>query len=269
MRQKVHFDRNLLKKAVKHAMNDLKEKYAGILLSAHAIKIQSYAPDLARTIAGLILSSNDTKFQGECISLLGLQPQDLGKEKVEDCIKGKIIAVIRRNDRKPQRNREAAPFLFEDESNEVELLDEDEDDEEYDAVDISSIMSKKVTLKSSDRKAFEVEENVAFQSKTIEHLIKKTSVPMMASIPLPVVTANILGKVIEYCRKHVDDSNMKEDDAVAREDLKKWDAEFVKVDAATLLDLIEAAQNLDIKSLLELTSHALAEMVVKASYRNI
>ncbi|PIA61929.1 hypothetical protein AQUCO_00200134v1 [Aquilegia coerulea] len=136
MRQKIHFDRNLLKKAVKLAMDDLKEKYAGILLSAHAIKIQNYAPDLARTIAGLILSSNDTKFQGECISLLGLPPQDMDKEKVEDCIKGKITAVIRTNDRKPQRKREAAPFLFEDESNEAEYLDEDEDDEEYDTMDI-------------------------------------------------------------------------------------------------------------------------------------
>ncbi|PSR84839.1 Type 2 DNA topoisomerase 6 subunit B-like [Actinidia chinensis var. chinensis] len=112
--QKTRLDRTLTRKAVKLALNDLKEKNTGALLSAHALKIRSYAPDLSRTIAGLILSSKDTDFQGECLSLLGLQPQEILGKNVEDCINKRLISAIEMNDRKPQRRREAAPFLFED-----------------------------------------------------------------------------------------------------------------------------------------------------------
>lgn len=108
-------DRNLIKKVVKLALDDLKEKHSGLLLSAHAVKICSYAPDLASTIAGIILSSDDSDFQTECISLLGLlQSPEIEGETIEDCIKEKIISVIEMNDRKTEKSKEAAPFLFGD-----------------------------------------------------------------------------------------------------------------------------------------------------------
>ncbi|GLU21627.1 hypothetical protein SLE2022_377560 [Rubroshorea leprosula] len=107
-------DRNLIKKAVKLALDDLKERHCGLLLSSHARKICSYAPDLARTIAGLIVSSNDSHFQRECISLLGLHGQNVASGTIEDCVKEKIMAVIETNDRKPQKSKETAPYLFED-----------------------------------------------------------------------------------------------------------------------------------------------------------
>uniref|UniRef100_F6HHV3 Type 2 DNA topoisomerase 6 subunit B-like n=1 Tax=Vitis vinifera TaxID=29760 RepID=F6HHV3_VITVI len=111
--RKTELDRNLIKKAVKLALDDLKAKYTGLLLSAHALKICSYAPDLARSITGLILSSSDSDFQKECLSLLGLQSQEVEGGIVEDRIKEKIISVVEINDRKPQRSREAPSFLFE------------------------------------------------------------------------------------------------------------------------------------------------------------
>ncbi|KAA3477450.1 type 2 DNA topoisomerase 6 subunit B-like isoform X1 [Gossypium australe] len=108
-------DRHLIRKGVKLALDDLKEKHTGLLLSAHAVKICSYAPDLASSIAGIILSSNDLKFRSKCSSLLELsQSQEIGKQTVEDRIKEKIISVIETNDRKPEKIKEAAPFLFED-----------------------------------------------------------------------------------------------------------------------------------------------------------
>ena len=76
-------------------------------------QICSYAPDLARSITGLILSSSDSDFQKECLSLLGLQSQEVEGGIVEDRIKEKIISVVEINDRKPQRSREAPSFLFE------------------------------------------------------------------------------------------------------------------------------------------------------------
>ncbi|XVF02471.1 hypothetical protein REPUB_Repub04eG0178200 [Reevesia pubescens] len=127
---KIQHDRHLIRKAVKFALDDLKEKQTGLLLSAHAVKICSYAPDLASTIAGLILSSNDSDFQRECISLLGLfQSQEIGGEAIEDCIKEKIISVIEMNDRKPEKSKEVAPFLFEDDCPQDPYFEEYEEGE--------------------------------------------------------------------------------------------------------------------------------------------
>ncbi|PIA26051.1 hypothetical protein AQUCO_10000015v1 [Aquilegia coerulea] len=120
-------------------------------------------------------------------------------------------------------------------------------------------MAKKVTLRSSDHKTFEVEEAVVFQSQTIKEIIQKPAVPLLAYIPLPNVRADILAKVIEYCKKQVDKSSTKkEDDAVDREDL---DAEFFKVDLLTLCDLLCAANQLQIQSLLDQTSQTIADQV--------
>ncbi|KAF3786111.1 SKP1-like protein 1A [Nymphaea thermarum] len=94
---------------------------------------------------------------------------------------------------------------------------------------------KTVTLKSSDGEVFEVEEAVAKESQTISHMIEDGCAD--SGIPLPNVTSKILAKVIEYCKKHVD-AQKSGDDKIQEEELKAWDAEFVKVDQATLFDLI-------------------------------
>jgi hypothetical protein len=114
-KQKDRSDQTLTRKALKLALDDLKKKNAGVLLSAHANKIRSYAPDLAKTLAGLILSSNDSNFKEECIALLGLNCEGTGSEMVEECIKERITSVIELNDRRPQGSKEAETFLFEDE----------------------------------------------------------------------------------------------------------------------------------------------------------
>nr|GEV09613.1 SKP1-like protein 1B [Tanacetum cinerariifolium] len=65
--------------------------------------------------------------------------------------------------------------------------------------------------------------------------------------------------VIEYCKKHVEAP--KTEDKVVEEDLKSFDTNFVKVDQGTLFDLIMAANYLNIKSLLDLTCQAVADMI--------
>ncbi|KAK7406845.1 hypothetical protein VNO78_08479 [Psophocarpus tetragonolobus] len=117
--------------------------------------------------------------------------------------------------------------------------------------------ARKITLKSSDGEAFEVDEAVALESQTIKHMIEDDCAD--SGIPLPNVTSKILAKVIEYCKKHVEASTP--DDKPSDEDLKAWDADFVKVDQATLFDLILAANYLNIKSLLDLTCQTVADMI--------
>lgn len=97
--------------------------------------------------------------------------------------------------------------------------------------------TRKITLKSCDGETFEVEELVVLESQTIKHMVEDDCADSV--IPLPNVTSKILAKVIEYCKKHVDSPKSSEsNDRQVDEELKTWDAEFVKVDQATLFDLI-------------------------------
>ncbi|XP_058114714.1 SKP1-like protein 1A [Magnolia sinica] len=119
--------------------------------------------------------------------------------------------------------------------------------------------SKKVTLKSSDGE-FMIDEVVALESQTIKHMMKDDCADN--GIPLPNVTNKILSKVIEYCKKHVEAAASKNpDDHSSDEELKAWDLDFVKVDQATLFDLILAANYLNIKSLLDLTRQTVINMI--------
>ncbi|KAL8466807.1 hypothetical protein ACS0TY_035750 [Phlomoides rotata] len=127
---------------------------------------------------------------------------------------------------------------------------------------------KKIVLRSSDGEVFDVPEVVAVESQTIKHMIEDDCADNV--IPLPNVTGKILSKVIEYCKRHVDaaasSTAAKADEKVATnpvtdEDLKAFDADFVKVDQATLFDLILAANYLNIKSLLDLTCQTVADMI--------
>jgi len=96
---------------------------------------------------------------------------------------------------------------------------------------------KRVKLKSSDDEMFEVEEAVAFESQAVKNMIEDTG--MDHPIPLPNVSSKILAKVIEYCKYHVDNQKASDDKPATSEDeIKAWDLDFVKVDQATLFDLI-------------------------------
>ncbi|CAK9235515.1 unnamed protein product [Sphagnum troendelagicum] len=119
---------------------------------------------------------------------------------------------------------------------------------------------KRVKLKSSDDEMFEVEEAVAFESQAVKNMIEDTG--MDHPIPLPNVSSKILAKVIEYCKYHVDNQKSTDDKPATPEDeIKAWDQDFVKVDQATLFDLILAANYLNIKNLLDLTCQTVADMI--------
>ncbi|VVB00830.1 unnamed protein product [Arabis nemorensis] len=115
--------------------------------------------------------------------------------------------------------------------------------------------SKRIVLKSSDGQMFEVDEAVALQSQTIAHMVEDGCVDV---IPVSRVTGEILGKVNEYCKKHVDGGS--------EEELKIWDQEFMKnINQSTLFHLILAANYLNIKSLLDLTCQTVADTITGKS----
>ncbi|XP_039000409.1 SKP1-like protein 1B [Hibiscus syriacus] len=99
-----------------------------------------------------------------------------------------------------------------------------------------SSMGRIITLRSSDGENFEVDEAVALESQTTKHMIEDDCVGN--GIPLPNVTSKIFSKVIEYCKKHVEAANSDDRSSSIDDELKSWDADFVKVYQATLFDLI-------------------------------
>ncbi|PRQ41896.1 putative S-phase kinase-associated protein [Rosa chinensis] len=93
---------------------------------------------------------------------------------------------------------------------------------------------RKITLKSSDGESFEVDEEVALESQTIQHMIEDDCADI--EIPFP---SEILAKVSEYCKKHGDaapKSNNRSSSS-GDDELKNWDADFVKVDEVTFFYL--------------------------------
>jgi S-phase kinase-associated protein 1 len=117
--------------------------------------------------------------------------------------------------------------------------------------------TKKITLISSDGEIFQVEKEVAMESKTIKNLIE--DVDENARIPIYEVSGKILALVIEYCKKHVNAVNS--DEKPSEQAFKMWDAEFVHLDQPELFDLISAAKFWDIKSLYDLTCKTVADMM--------
>ena len=99
---------------------------------------------------------------------------------------------------------------------------------------VAMATESKVTLKSSDKVLFEVNEPVALESQMIKNIIEDAG--NANAIALFNVSSNILSKVIEYCeyrvkaQKHADEKSAFSDSDRERE--------FVKVDDATLFHLI-------------------------------
>ena len=60
------------------------------------------------------------------------------------------------------------------------------------------------------------------------------------------MSSKILSKVIEYCTFHVDANKKSDDDKPSKseEEVKTWDNDFVKVDQGTLFELILVSDNL-------------------------
>ncbi|XP_059435567.1 SKP1-like protein 1A [Corylus avellana] len=110
-----------------------------------------------------------------------------------------------------------------------------------------SSSSKKITLKSSDGEAFEVDEAVALESPTIKDDCAENV------IPLPDVTSKILAKVIEYCKKHVKAQATNPDNRTSDDDLKAWDAELVQLDTDTLFCLIQSLVDLIRQTVADMT----------------
>lgn len=125
------------------------------------------------------------------------------------------------------------------------------------------VKEKMLMLRSSDNQEFEVKESVAMQSMTLKKMVEDGCADK--GIPLPNVTSHILVKVIEYCNKHAEPTGPGDaagtTNRSAEDELNIFDADFVNVEHSTLLDLILAANYLDIKGLLNLARQTITDLI--------
>ncbi|KAI1301787.1 S-phase kinase-associated protein 1 [Halotydeus destructor] len=124
-----------------------------------------------------------------------------------------------------------------------------------------------IKLKASDGEVFEVDIEVAKASMTIKNMLDDLGIEDVdqEDVPLPNVNGAILRKVIAWAEYHKDDPPPANDDEENRErrtdDIPQWDQDFLKVDQGTLFELIQAANYLDIKGLLDVTCKTVANMI--------
>ncbi|CAI4225581.1 unnamed protein product [Auanema sp. JU1783] len=126
----------------------------------------------------------------------------------------------------------------------------------------------RVKLLSSDQEVFEVDRDVIRLSNTLNTMIidlglDSSDLVEMEPVPVQCVNGAVLKKVIQWCSYHKDDEP--EDDKDSREkrldDIPSWDVEFLKVDQATLFEIILAANYLDIPGLLDVTCKSVANLI--------
>ncbi|KAG2573229.1 hypothetical protein PVAP13_7KG247100 [Panicum virgatum] len=106
------------------------------------------------------------------------------------------------------------------------------------------------SLRRSDGVVFEVDKASVMQSLTLQNFCLNCT----DGIPVVEFNSKVLEKVMEYCEKHAHCN---------AEELKDWDADFIKVDQAM------AGFDLNIKGLQILVCQAIADMLVGKTHEEI
>jgi S-phase kinase-associated protein 1 len=118
-----------------------------------------------------------------------------------------------------------------------------------------------IKLQSSDGEIIDVDVEAAKASNIIKAMIEGRDEDDDEPVPLLNVNGAIMKKVIEWATHHKDDPPAPVDDERSTNDIEPWDQEFLKVDQRTLFELILAANYLDMKGLLDVTSKTVANML--------
>ncbi|GMJ02827.1 SKP1-like 14 [Hibiscus trionum] len=120
-----------------------------------------------------------------------------------------------------------------------------------------STQQKKIILLAADEQEFEVEEAVVMEIGVVKTYFEDNPDSCDEPIPLPNVKSEYLLKVIEYCKWHLDQED---------EEAKEFDRElFNTLDNEGMLQMLLAANYLDVKDLLEMLTQAVADRIANKS----
>ena len=124
-----------------------------------------------------------------------------------------------------------------------------------------------ITLVSSENKQFKISEKAAIRSKLIQGIL--TDYEKGEDLPLPEVKSETLETIIKYLEHYINEEPKDPPKPLKDGDLSKvldkWDYEFIsKISLENTIDLVNAANYMDIGSLLQLSCCRIAsEMVDK------
>lgn len=118
-----------------------------------------------------------------------------------------------------------------------------------------------IEIITKDEISTKVSRDVMTQSLFIKDLLEDQE---EQQVHLPGVDSKILEKVIAYLTHHKDNKATELEKPLKNkleDSISKWDKEFLEMDQPTLLEVIMAANYLNIKDLLELTCAKVADMI--------
>ncbi|XP_058805724.1 S-phase kinase-associated protein 1-like [Phymastichus coffea] len=123
-----------------------------------------------------------------------------------------------------------------------------------------------INLESSDKQIFKVERKAAEQSITIKTMLDSmcsTEEDENEVIPLPNINGPILKKITEWMTYHKNDPSLNEvGNLEKRTDItNQWDKKYLSVNKETLFELLLAANYLEIKGLIDISSKAIANVI--------
>ncbi|KAH0738485.1 hypothetical protein KY290_037190 [Solanum tuberosum] len=115
-----------------------------------------------------------------------------------------------------------------------------------------SSSTKFLTLKTCDYKEFVFDKAIAVRSQTIKNMVEDNCVSNVT--PLPNVDSQIMTKVIDYWKKHLEED-------VSKDMLMEFDKAFVKVHHLILHALILATNFLNDKDILNMMCQEVADRI--------
>lgn len=124
-------------------------------------------------------------------------------------------------------------------------------------------MDQKITLQSQDGVLFHVDIEAAKKSEVIKSMLEGCSTDEEV-IPIPKVRGSILGKILDWCIYHKHPMLTGDCDCCTSEGqttISSWDQSFLNVNVDTLLEIVMAANYLDIKELFQLSCLTTANII--------
>ena len=133
----------------------------------------------------------------------------------------------------------------------------------------------KINLESSDKKVFPVDVEVAKKSITLRDLMENLGIEDGDEdgepIPLPKVDAANLERLLQWAEEHKDDPPAPTDDETKyrTDNISDFDKEFFNMDQAALLQLIHAANFMNMPDFLLVACRTVANLLKERDVKEI
>ncbi|MFH4980826.1 hypothetical protein AB6A40_007535 [Gnathostoma spinigerum] len=133
-----------------------------------------------------------------------------------------------------------------------------------------------IALQTSDGEVIFVDRSVLRPSETIHVMLQDLGMDEAGNvvevsldpIPLHPVDAKTLRKILAWCEHHKDDADI-DKEPTNDKTLSEWDAEYLNMEPKELVQLVNAANYLDIKLLLNQLAIKVAAMIDSKSVEDV